>query len=69
MAWAFVRADPDSRTSRALSLALAMIGLGIIANNYTFELAQNGPLPGWTRWLVVPEIIAFCGERCAGSDD
>lgn len=60
MAWAFVRADPDSRTSRALSLALAMIGLGIIANNYTFELAQNGPLPAWTRWLVAPEIIAFC---------
>ena len=60
MAWSFFRADPDSRTSRALSLALAMIGLGIIANNYTFELAQDGPLPGWTRWLVAPEIVAFC---------
>jgi class 3 adenylate cyclase len=60
MAWSFFLADPDSRTSRALSLALAMIGLAIIANNYGFELALSGPLPAWTRWLVVPEIIAFC---------
>lgn len=60
MAWAFVRADPDSGTSRALSLALAMVGVAIIANNRVFELALNGPLPEWARWLVVPEIIAFC---------
>lgn len=60
MAWAFVRADPDSGTSRALSLALAMIGVAIIANNRVFELALNGPLPGWARWFVLPEIIAFC---------
>lgn len=60
MAWAFVRADPDSGTSRALSLALAMVGGAIIANNGVFELALNGPLPTWARWSVLPEIIAFC---------
>lgn len=60
MAWAFVRADPDSGTSRALSLALAMVGVAIIANNRVFELAIDGPLPVWARWFVVPEIIAFC---------
>lgn len=60
MAWAFVRADPDAATSRALSLALAAVGISIIANNGAFELARNGSLPVWARWFVVPEIIAFC---------
>lgn len=60
MAWAFVRSDPDAGTSRALSLALAMVGIAIIANNGVFELAIKGPLPSWARWLVLPEIIAFC---------
>lgn len=59
MAWSFVRSDPDSRTSRALSLALGMVGVAIIANNYVFELAQSGSLAAWARWLVVPEVIAF----------
>jgi len=59
MAWAFVRADPDAGTSRALSLALAMVGVAIIGNNGIFELALEGPLPGWARWVVLPEIIAF----------
>lgn len=60
MGWAFVRSDPDSATSRALSIGLAMIGGAIIANNYAMDLALSGPLPAWARFLVIPEIIAFC---------
>ena len=60
MAWAFMRADPDSSTSRALVVALAMTGLSIIANNVGFEIAATGPLPSWAGLLVIPEVIAFC---------
>ncbi|MCZ6665739.1 MAG: adenylate/guanylate cyclase domain-containing protein [Gammaproteobacteria bacterium] len=60
MAWAFVRADPDSSTSRALGIALAMTGFAIIGNNLVLDMAVAGPLPGWAGVLVVPEVIAFC---------
>ncbi len=60
MAWAFARSDPDSSTSRALSIALAMTGFAIITNNFALELALDGPLPVWARLFVVPEVLAFC---------
>jgi len=58
--WAFIRADRNSATSRALALALAMGGLGIIANRALLNLLADGPLPGWAGLLVAPEVIGFC---------
>ena len=60
MAWAFVRADPDSSTSRALGLALAMAGFALIANYRVLDLGLAGPLPSWAGLAVIPEVIAFC---------
>jgi len=60
MAWAFLRADADSSTSRALVVALAMTGVAIIANNLALEMALRGPMPRWAGLLAVPEVIAFC---------
>ena len=65
MAWAFERADPDSGTSRALSLALAMVGVAIIANNRVFELALEGPLPAWAgsfEWVLRVRRTIPAGE-------
>lgn len=60
VAWVFVRADPNSGTSRALALALAMGGLAIFANFYTIAMLVAGPLPPWAGLLVLPEVVAFC---------
>ena len=60
MAWAFMHADPDSNTTRALAIALAMTGFAIIGNNLELDLAFAGPLPKWAGLLVIPEVIAFC---------
>ena len=60
MAWAFVRADPESSTSRALAVALAMTGLAVIGNNLGMQMAISGPLPAWAALLVLPEVLAFC---------
>lgn len=60
MAWAFVRSDPDSRTSRALAVGLATTGLAIIANNFALGMALAGPLPRGAGLLVIPEVLAFC---------
>lgn len=60
MAWAFMRADADSSTSRALVLTLAMTGFAILANNIGLQMAHAGPLPWWARLLVIPEVLAFC---------
>ena len=60
MAWAFVRADPDSSTSRALGIALAMTGFAIISDNFLLGMAVAEPLPSWAGLLIIPEVIAFC---------
>ncbi len=57
--WAFVRADPRTATSRALAVALAAGGLSVIATMTLTTLIADGPLPGWARYLVVPELLAL----------
>ena len=59
IAWAFIRADPDSATSRALSLALAFTGLSIFARLIVLELIASGEVPWWTGWLACIGSIAF----------
>jgi adenylate cyclase len=59
IAWAFVRADPESATSRALAVGLAMVGLAIIGSNIGLSMSLEGPLPPWSSLLVVPELLAF----------
>ena len=59
IAWAFVRADPGSNTSRALSVGLAMIGLAIIGSNIGLQISLSGEQPRWTSFLVIPELLAF----------
>ena len=48
MAWAFMRADPESGTSRALVLTLAMMGFAIVAS------PKDTSVPcreiGWPVW-------------------
>jgi adenylate cyclase len=58
--WAFVRADPDSATSRALASALALGGVFIVANVMTQSALAVGPLPPWARFVVIPEVLGFC---------
>ncbi|MFT4561615.1 MAG: adenylate cyclase [Gammaproteobacteria bacterium] len=59
IAWAFVRADPESGTSRALAVGLAMVGLAIIGSNIGLEMSLAGALPRWAGLLVIPELLAF----------
>jgi adenylate cyclase len=59
IAWAFVRADPESNTSRALAVGLAMVGLAVIGSNLRLEMSQAGPLPRWASLLIIPELFAF----------
>lgn len=59
MAWAFLRADPDSPTTSALSLALAMMGLHMIAHISLLEMTAAGPLPRWAGLLMIPEAVAI----------
>ncbi|MGE0484180.1 MAG: adenylate/guanylate cyclase domain-containing protein [Gammaproteobacteria bacterium] len=59
-AWAFLRADPRSASSRALAIGLAMAGGAVFANLALERLLANGPLPAWAGALVLPEVLAFC---------
>ena len=59
MGWAFLHADSESSTTKALALALAMTGASIFARLMTLELVAAGPLPAWTGLLVVPGALAF----------
>ena len=59
MAWAFLHADSESSTTKALAFALAMTGASIFARIWTLELIAAGPLPDWTGLLVVPGALGF----------
>ena len=57
MGCAFFLADRRSPTSRALAVALASMGLGILVN---FGLIRHGGLvPAWSGWLALPEGISM----------
>lgn len=57
MALAFVSADRESPTSRALAAALTFIGISIFANS-SFVLA-NPANPRLGGWLAIPESLAI----------
>ncbi len=60
MALAFVRADPGSRTSRALGAGLASLGIAIILNASAFNAAAVGaPVSGWLALPEAASIIFF----------
>jgi class 3 adenylate cyclase len=56
MALAFISADRDSPTSRALSLSLACIGVAIALNSTFFVRYGGNLMPGW---LALPESAAM----------
>lgn len=57
MALAFISADRESPTSRALALSLACIGIAIALNSTFFTRGYGGAvLPGW---LAIPESAAI----------
>jgi adenylate cyclase len=57
MALAFVIADRQSPTSRALAAALFFIGLAIVLN--AGYLGQRYGAPAWSGWLALPESGAM----------
>lgn len=57
MGLAFLSADRDSVTSRALALALAWIGLSIYLN-VSLVRDQAQP-PAWTGWLALADTLAM----------
>ena len=59
MALAFVRADPDSPTSRALAVALTFIGLSIVINVTLRLKYQAGYVPPWAGLAGVVDMLAF----------
>jgi class 3 adenylate cyclase len=60
MALAFVLADRNSPTSRALSAALGSLGLAIVLNAAWFSRASPAsPLPGWLALPEAASLIAF----------
>ena len=59
MAWAFMRADGDSATTRALALALMMSGVSIFARIATTVLGAADAIPPWTGGLSLPGALAF----------
>lgn len=59
MALAFVRADPDSPTSRALVVSLTFIGLSIVANVTLRLQAEAGHIPSWAGLAGLIDMIAF----------
>lgn len=59
MAWAFLRADAESPSTRMLVLALAMTGLAIFARMVIWLLAAERNLSPYTGLLVVPGATAF----------
>ena len=59
MGLAFVRADPDSPTSRALALALCFIGLSIIANVTLRLTLETNHIPPWAGLTALIDMVAF----------
>jgi adenylate cyclase len=59
MALAFVRADPDSPTSRALAVALTFIGLSIVVNITLRLKFQAGYVPSWAGLSALIDMVAF----------
>ena len=59
MALAFVRADPDSPTSRALAVALTFVGLSIVVNVTLRLKLQAGYIPSWAALAGPVDVIAF----------
>ncbi|HUP91002.1 MAG TPA: adenylate/guanylate cyclase domain-containing protein, partial [Solimonas sp.] len=56
MAVAFLSADRDSRTSRALAAALSLIGISIFLNVVVFH--DGARLGWWSGLLAIPESLA-----------
>lgn len=59
VAWLFIRTDSQSATSRALSLALALTGVGILIRFWLIEWSNLQPLPWWSGLLVIPGAGSF----------
>jgi hypothetical protein len=59
MALAFVRADPDSPTSRALAVALAFVGLSIVVNATLRLQWEAGSIPSWAGPTALIDMVAF----------
>jgi len=59
MALAFVRADPESPTSRALAMALTGIGLSIVMNVMLKLKYQAGYIPSWAGLAGLIDMLAF----------
>ena len=59
MGLAFVRADPDSPTSRALAVGLAFTGLSILVNVTLRLQLEAGHIPPWSRWSALVDMVAF----------
>lgn len=53
MGLAFVSADRNSSSSRALAASLGLIGISIYLN--VTLIPANGPSPSWSGWLALPE--------------
>ena len=59
MALAFIRADPDSPTSRALAVALTGIGLSIVCNVTLRLKLEAGHIPSWAGMTALVDMVAF----------
>ncbi len=60
MAFAFVLADRDSPTSRALSLFLVAVGASIAVSSLIEQpLRASGSYPSWGGIFALPEVLAF----------
>jgi class 3 adenylate cyclase len=59
MALAFVRADPESPTSRALAVALTFIGLSIVINVTLRLKLEAGYIPPWAGLAAIIDMFAF----------
>jgi adenylate cyclase len=61
IALAFIVADRQSPTSRALSLFLASIGISIaLFSKFEVRLLSRTDYPGWGGIFAIPEVFAFC---------
>jgi adenylate cyclase len=60
MAVAFVLADRDSPTSRALSVFLFSIGVSIfVISQFDMPMRAAGPVPWWGGVFALPEVLSF----------
>lgn len=61
IALAFIVADRQSPTSRALSLFLASIGISIaFFSQFEVRLLSSSDYPAWGGVFAIPEVFAFC---------